>query len=99
VISLRVDLASANVQVSVPQGARSLIGFSSIGPIANNQKFTISADLTDSYNKIAAGQAKGVICISDRSFETGQFPVSQGEKLLVSCETTGTALLYFDENG
>ena len=90
-------MAAANVQVSVPQGAKSLVGFRSIGPVANNQKFTISADLTDSYNKIVTGLAKKVLAISDCSFESGQFPVSVGETLLVSCETTGTALLYWDE--
>jgi len=94
----RVDCSTAATTISVPQGAKSIVGFRSVGPVANNQKFVLSASSADSFSKTTAGLAKGTIAISDCSFEKGIFPVSSGETLLVFCEVTGTAVIYYDDS-
>ena|SRR5215467_8438131 len=96
-ILLRVDGSTAWTTISVPQGAKSLVGFRMVGPVANNQKAVLSAVSSDSFSKATAGLAKGIIAISDCSFPSGQFPVSSGETLMVGCEVTCTAVLYFDD--
>jgi len=97
---LRVDITGGSQSILVPAGATSLLKFRAITPDTSGKNMILSAvgSTVDSWSKATTGTSKGVIAISDVDFEVGQFPVSQGETLLVAAENTGTAILYFDDS-
>jgi len=57
----------------------------------------LAADPNDTYSLVNQGKAKSVLAISDWIFAVGDFPVQEGESLLVLGDAGGTAMLYFDD--
>jgi hypothetical protein len=86
--------------ITVPPGANSIVAFNSSvialdanGNIYEGHAF-ISANLNKSFSDILAGDAGGLLAISNSQFP--KIPVQEGEKMLVTFEASGSAVIYFD---